>query len=73
MNSCANLIASTISSSEHSSISPSTIITESLEAPTMISISASSNCALLGLITNSPLILAALASEIGHSKGKSLS
>ena len=48
-------------------------MTESLEAPTIISISASSNCALLGFITNFPLILAALASEIGHSKGKSLS
>ena len=39
----AIFIASTISSSEHSSISPSTIITESFEAPTIISISASSN------------------------------
>ena len=38
-----------------------------------MSISASSSCALLGLITNSPFILAALASEIAHSKGKSLS
>jgi hypothetical protein len=29
------------------------------------------NCALFGLITNSPLTLATRASEIGHSKGKS--
>ena len=66
------MIASAISSSEISSISPSTIITESAEAPIIMSISDAANCALFGLITNSPFTLATRASEIGHSKGKSL-
>ena len=64
-------MASIISSSEISSISPSTIITESAEAPIIISMSDSSNCALVGFITNSPLMRPTLASEIAHSKGKS--
>ena len=71
MASCANLMASVISSSDISSISPSTIITESAEAPIIISISDSSSCALVGLIMNSPLIRPTLTSEIAHSKGKS--
>ena len=64
-------MASIISSSEISSISPSTIITESAEAPIIISMSDSRSCALVGLIINSPLTRPTLASEIAHSKGKS--
>ncbi len=64
-------MASAISSSEISSISPSTIITESAEAPTIISRSAFSSCSKLGLITSSPSIRATLTSEIGVSKGMS--
>ena len=62
-------MASVISSSEISFISPSTIITESDEAPITISISDSANCDKVGLITNSPFTRPTLTSEIGVSKG----
>ena len=65
-------MASAISSSEHSCISPSTIITESAEAPMIMSISAVNNCSLLGLMIKAPSIRATRTSEIGVSKGMSL-
>ena len=63
------MIASAISSSEISLNSPSTITTESSEAPTIISISDSANLLLEGFITKSPSILPTLTSEIGPSNG----
>ncbi|MBA7588891.1 hypothetical protein ES708_30961 [subsurface metagenome] len=65
----ANLIASIISASEISSISPSTIRILSLVAPTKRSISASPSSEMPGLILNFPLILPTLTSEIGPPKG----
>ena len=64
-------MASTISFSEISFISPSTIAIESFEAPIIISISDNSNCARDGLMMNLPSILPTLASEINVSKGMS--
>ena len=65
------MIASTISASEISFISPSTIAIESLEAPIIISMSDNSNCALLGLMINLPSTLATRTSEINVENGRS--
>ena len=67
----ATLMASSISISEISSISPSIIKTESRVPPTTISISDSFNSVTVGLIIYSPLILPTRTSPIGPSKGTS--
>ena len=67
----AVLIASIISLSETSFISPSTIATLSADAPTIISISADSRSSDEGLITYLLSIRATLTSEIGPLNGMS--
>ena len=71
MASMATLRACRRSCSDTSFISPSTIMIFSAEAPTMISMSASFICANVGFTTYSPLTLATLTSDMGHSNGMS--
>ena len=69
MASCATFIASIISASETSFISPSTIATLSADAPTIKSISASSICSGEGFTINSPFNRITLTSDIGPLNG----
>ena len=67
--SCATLIASSMSDSCTSDISPSTIMMLSIVAATIISMSALSNSENVGLIINFPSTRATRTSEIGPLKG----
>ena len=62
-------MAASISASEHSFISPSTILISLIEADTINSKSAFANSVRVGLITNLPSIRATLTSDIGPLKG----
>ena len=64
-------MASAKSASEHSLASPSTIITFSMVAANMMSMSASTIWLMLGLMINCPLIRATRTSEIGPLNGTS--
>ena len=72
MTSWASLIASIISSSEASLISPSTMQMSFSDAATMRSRVADLSCEVGGLTMYSPLILATRTSEMGPLKGISV-
>ena len=65
-------MALSITSSDTSFISPSTIIMLSMVAATIMSRSAPSSAWKVGFMTNSPLMRATLTSEMGPPNGMSL-